>query len=376
MSEQHPFAHAPGARIIVGLPHLSQGVLLRNARERGYPVMVSASSLARWDTIEHRGSRAREWKGWNTAPLDRLDGMDIEVHLDSAGFVAMALRGGYDWSPESYVHELASHRNIARFSSMDMCVEPEVAPDRETVKDRIVRTISLNRRCAAAARDAGSFDRFMPVIQGATAEDYVSCYEAVESLVPDHGTIGVGSMCRRKTLGADGSIAIVEALDANLPEGVTLHLFGVKSDSYEAMAMFGGRVSSVDSQAYGTRARCIANERRREDPDFSKTDAFVAKVMNHWFERQSARLSAPRAFPSQGHLSLTEVDRPRTVLDAAERLARQQMRDLIDEGALDFDAMMGPRLLEEWTCDILTQLPEGVGPMDPYRGDWQMPDAA
>ena len=151
----NPFAASARTRIIVGLPHLSDGALLRRAENNGWPVMVSASSLAKWETIEHRGRRARQWKAWNRGPLDRLKDRNIEIHLDSAGYVAMALRGGYDWTPESYVHDLASHPAIHRFSSMDMCVEPEVAPDRMEVKERIARTIALNHRCAAAARDAG-----------------------------------------------------------------------------------------------------------------------------------------------------------------------------------------------------------------------------
>jgi len=363
-------------RIIVGLPHLSDGALLRTAESNGWPAMVSASSLARWETIEHKGKRARQWRSWNRSPLDRMEGRDLEIHLDSAGFVAMALRGGYDWTPESYVTDLASHPAIHRFSSMDMCVEPEVAPDRMEVRERIARTISLNRRCAAAARDCGSMDRLMPVIQGATASDYLRCYEAIADIVPTHGTVGVGSMCRRRTTGDEGSIAIVEALDRDLPGNVTLHLFGVKSDSYEAMAMFGSRISSVDSQSYGTRARCIANERRKQDPSFSKTDVFVSSVMKEWHAKQSARFDRPRTFTRQTALDLEREPQPATVLDAAVLRARLQISDLIESGGMDHDAIVGPRMLEEWTSDILQDMADGVMPTDPWQGEWQLPDMA
>lgn len=373
---ENPFAASARTRIIVGLPHLSDGALLRKAESNGWPVMVSASSLAKWETIEHRGQRARQWKAWNKGPLDRLLDRSIEIHLDSAGFVAMALRGGYDWTPESYVHDLASHPAIHRFSSMDMCVEPEIAPDRMEVRERIARTIALNHRCAAAARDAGCASRMMPVIQGVNASDYLRCYEAISSVIPAHGTIGVGSMCRRRTGGEEGSIAIVEALDRELPPEITLHLFGVKSDSYEAMAMFGNRVASVDSQSYGTRARCIANERRKTEPEFSKTDEFVASVMASWHAKQSARFDAPRQFERQVSLALDTDPQPRTVLDAAIMRARHQISNMIEGGGMDHDTVIGPRMLEEWTADVLQDITEGVMPTDPWKGEWQLPDMA
>lgn len=373
----NPFSRNEAARIIVGLPHLSDGKLLANAELNDWPVMVSASSLAKWETITHRGSKARLWKSWNTKPLDRIQNRGIEIHLDSAGFVAMALRGGYDWTVESYIHDLASHPAVSRFSSMDMCVEPEVAPDRIEVRDRIARTIALNHQCHKAAKDAGSVDRLMPVIQGVEATDYLRCFDAISNIIPEHGTIGVGSMCRRKTSGSNGSIAIIEALDRQLPKNITFHLFGVKSDSYEAMAMFGSRVSSVDSQSYGTRARCIANEKRKTDPSFSKTDAFVAEVMSDWYAKQSKRLENPRSFHSQTDLFQNHSqESPKTVLDAAVLLAREEISELIEEGQMDHNTIIGPRMLEEWASEIMESKAPGLNPYALWEGQWVIPDKA
>src|SRR3546814_16764081 len=50
--------------VMVGLPHLAVGALLRRARELQQPVLVSANALSRW-------SRKRgwsEWAGWTTRP--------------------------------------------------------------------------------------------------------------------------------------------------------------------------------------------------------------------------------------------------------------------------------------------------------------------
>lgn len=360
-------------KLIVGLPHLSQGRLFQAALDMNAPVMVSASCLGKWKTQEHRGARHRDWQGWNTRPLDRAQKTGIEIHLDSAGFVAMALRGGYDWSPESYICELAAHPAVARASSMDLCVEREVASDRIAVRERIAKTINLNHRCYQIARDEGISAKLMQVIQGDTVDDYLGCFEAIASILPSNAVIGVGSMCRRPTNGPNGALEIIAGLDDKLPQDITLHLFGVKSDAAEAAMAFGARISSVDSQAYGTRARMIAGERRKEDPGFSKTDAFVAQVMRDWYQKQSARLASPRTFQRQSHLILAEEQPPKTVLEALELRARDQFNDLIAEGALDFDQLVGGRMLEEDVLGMIPLLPPGIKPQDLYAGPWQLP---
>ena len=360
-------------KLIVGLPHLSQGRLFRAALDMNAPVMVSASCLGKWKTHDHKGTKHRDWQGWNTRPLDKAQPTGLEIHLDSAGFVAMALRGGYDWSPESYVCELAAHPAVARASSMDLCVEREVANNRTAVKERIAKTINLNHRCYQIAKDEGISAKLMQVIQGDTVEDYLGCFEAIEAILPSDATIGVGSMCRRPTNGPNGALEIIAGLDDKLPRGITLHLFGVKSDAAEAAMAFGNRISSVDSQAYGTRARMIAGERRKEEPGFSKTDAFVAQVMQDWYRRQSERLASPRTFQRQPHLDLLEDQSTRTVLEALEQQARDEFNSLISEGALDFDQLVGGRMLEEDVMGRIPRLPSGVRPHDIYKGPWQLP---
>src|SRR3546814_17347874 len=89
-------------------------------------------------------------------------------------------------------------------------------------------------------------------------------------MIVDERIIGVGSMCRRAVGGDDGIVSIVDALHRRLPRGIRLHLFGLKSDGAECVADLDGRVASIDSQAYGFRARAIANERRKADPSFSQ----------------------------------------------------------------------------------------------------------
>ena len=285
----------------------------------------------------------------------------------------MAMKGGYEWTPESYVGDLAVHPSITRFSSMDLCVEPELANDDE-VDERIAKTVRLNRLISALAVDHGIHHKLMPVIQGTNADQYLRCFEALCDVVATGATIGVGSMCRRPTKGPDGSTAILERLHRELPSDVRLHLFGIKGDGAEAACAFGDRIDSIDSQSYGVRARRIANDRRREDPSFSKSNEMVASVMRDWYLGQCRRMSDPRPFPVQPELSISAGRAsPKNVLGALERIVLADFNRLIMDGALEHDQIVGGRLLEESVCDLVPDLPEGVRATDPWRGSWQLP---
>lgn len=389
-------------RIIVGLPTLSRGPLLEMATRLQVPIMISATALARWQddgpvprghefnalemqirqatgdtrppTEAQKRRRVRLWKGWNTASLDRVADSGLEIHVDSAGFVAMSLFRGWPWTVESYVFGLATHPAITRFSSMDLCVEPEVAVGHHELEERMAKTVRLNRQIRRLADEAGIGHKLMPVIQGADADGYMRCFEQIADTVPYGATIGVGSMCRRPTRGPDGSAAILERLHGELPSDVRLHLFGIKGDGSEAACAFGDRVDSVDSQSYGIRARRIANDRRAQDPTFSKSNLFVAQVMRDWYEGQKARLENPRRFDVQTGLDLREgAWRPTKVIDALERVARAQFNDLIASGELDHDQAVGGAMLEESIGEMCELLPEGVGLMDDWRGIGQLP---
>src|SRR3546814_12313330 len=100
-----------------------------------------------------------------------------------------------DWSSDVCSSDL---------SSLDQCVEPEIAPNRFIVEERISKTINLNKTCQMLANDVGIGDRLMPVIQGANANDYLRCFDALEGMIGDERIIGVGSMCRRAVGGDDG----------------------------------------------------------------------------------------------------------------------------------------------------------------------------
>lgn len=385
--------------VILGLPYLSEGALTTTARELDAPVLLSANSFSRWRdegqvppgweftrlerTIRAaRGDtsppspaqsrrRMREWDGWNISQMRHAHGLR-EVHLDSAGFHAQAAWGGYPWTPEAYIFGLCAAYPWTRFSSMDLCVEDEVAGDRIEVRERIAKTVALNFLCQQLSSDVGIEDRLMPVIQGSLPDDYLRCYDSLSGMIGESRTIGVGSMCRRKTTGDDGIVAVIEALDRELPKGVTLHLFGLKSDAAEAVADLEGRIASIDSQAYGVTARKEAAERRRREPTFSKTNHFVSGIMADWYRGQKRRMLSPRRrMLQQGFSFSVREPGPRTVMEALEMHARRQINDLIEQGEMDHDRMVCHHTLDGWMSDWT--LPEGVRMTDPYVSEAQLP---
>lgn len=361
-------------KVILGLPYLSNGPLLTKARELRAPVLVSASAFSRWrhDDIdapirrpswmagadftsvsEPSDTRIRTWERWNLSSLKNAAGLDVS--LDSAGFVAMALHNGFPWSPEQYIFGLCAAHPWTKFSSLDQCVEPEIAPNRHEVQERISKTINLNKTCQMLANDVGIGDRMMPVIQGATADDYLRCFDALESLIGDDRTIGVGSMCRRKVAGEDGIVSIVEKLHRHLPPGVRLHLFGLKSDGAECVADLDDRIASIDSQAYGFRARKLAIERRKVDPSFRKTNVFVSEVMENWYRKQVARMENPRSRPMQSSLDFGSPAPPAGSSypwQAYEDKARAQINALIEEMQLDADEIISDAMVLAWMADM------------------------
>lgn len=376
--------------VILGLPYLSAGPMTAAAKRLGAKVLISASAFCkfqdfgpvpeRWlakDEIGGRQKRMREWAGWNVNQLKHAAGLE-GLLLDSAGFVAMSLHRAFPWTPEQYIHGLCAAYPWERFASMDQCVEPEVARDRHEVRERIAKTIALNRECRILARDAGIEDRLMPVIQGANADDYLRCFDAMSGSITPGMTIGVGSMCRRSTAGDDGVIAIVDRLDRELPPGIKCHLFGVKSDAAQAVAMLHNRVASIDSQAYGIRARRMAIENRRRDPAFSKSNAFVAGIMEEWWVGQVERMKRGAGEVLQTSLPMPPVPEqwPRTVWDALELRARAETNELIIAGELDASELCTHNDLIAHIQILMENLPEGVHPSDPYDGLHQLPESS
>lgn len=326
--------------VLIGLPHLRKGAILRKACALQLPVLISANALSRWS----RRKGWPEWLGWQLDQLRNARGL-ASLSLDSAGFVAMARYRGFPWRVEDYL-ALAASYPFRWFASMDYCVEPEIAPDREEVLDRISRTIRANLDCRRGARDLGIEHRLMPVMQGRRPEDYERCLDGLGLDLSRSRLIGVGSMCRRHVCGSDGLIAVIDHLDRILPAGVMLHIFGVKGSALSMLASLDHRIASVDSQAYGIAARSEALRR-----GVSKTDAFVAGHMQAWMGRQFSRLANPSS-TRQPDIPLAVQDpAPSDPWERAIAQARSEIRQLVEDGDLGHEDVT-TLWIEQWAADI------------------------
>lgn len=240
------------------------------AAEIGAPILVSANGLRRKDGA------------FRAIAPDLFNGCNVA--LDSAGFVAMALYRGYPWSIADYV-ALANSHSWAWWASMDFCCEPEIAPLRETVMQRVAQTVHRLKECQIEAGLYGTCPPPMPVLQGWKPSDYVRCYDWMQPLpLPD--LLGVGSVCRRPLGGPDGLLTIIARLDRELPPNKKLHLFGVKGAAIGELAGH-PRIHSVDSMAWDAAAR-------REKGDQSSSVEYRIGHLKRWWSTNREMLTRPQ----------------------------------------------------------------------------------
>jgi hypothetical protein len=286
MTARHIAAFSPTVR--VGMPLVS-GELFEYGVASRLPLMFSANAFSTW-------TPDREFKGFRLDAAAAIPDT-VDATLDSAGFTQAVLYGDYVFSVEQYL-DLAAARTWRWYSSMDYCVEPQVAPDAATRRLRIEATVARYFECVD-----GAIRRNMvlpvPVAQGFFAEEYAHCAEQL-GIGPGTALVGIGSVCRRHLHGPDGVIAIMEALDDVLPHGTRVHLYGLKGNSLAALARFAHRIESTDSMAYDMAVR-------RSTP-VGRTQYMRAVAMVEWHAREMQRLhQGPRNDPPA--LLVTRRDR-------------------------------------------------------------------
>lgn len=101
------------------------------------------------------------------------------------------------------------------------------------------------------------FIPWLPVLQGWTLRQYLSCvrlYEAAGVDLPRQPLVGLGSVCRRQATTEIGQIVSTLA-DA----GLRLHGFGVK---VSGLRRYGHRLASADSMAWSRQARLATTNTR------------------------------------------------------------------------------------------------------------------
>jgi len=266
-----PFESGDGVRMRIGIPHKG-GRLTSHAFNQNYPVMVSANAF--WD------SKTETFKVPQYTNLTELD-----LAVDSAGYTAMRLwqakgpqkgmAGIFPWGYEAYI-QFATSVGASWWAQPDASCEPEISQNDEEVDFRIRATATLlegvlqvlyawqnqlARTCNARVV-ANMLPPPVPVIQGWKPEHYLRSLELLDAVwsrwepwLAKPALIGVGSVCRRSVSHPKhGLLAVLAALEGQLPEGARIHLFGVKG-TVLAHLRNTAWIASADSMAFDVGAR-------------------------------------------------------------------------------------------------------------------------
>jgi hypothetical protein len=97
----------------------------------------------------------------------------------------------------------------------------------------------------------------------------------------------------------------------------------------------------VDSQAYGTKARVEARE-----AGISKTNRFLAQIITEWYLKQLEALQVP-AGENRHPSALLDLRMPPPLSPFEARLhrAREQMRELLEAGEIDWQQLRDESVL-------------------------------
>ena len=309
--------------LLIGLPEPG-GRLATEAEMLDTPALVSASAFWSGERFVLPGARTVTVSGRKIREGSRLDALDIA--LDSAGYTAMTNQkwgGKYPWTIQQYA-ELAMWLRPRWWSSMDFCVEPQIAGNQTIVDARVyetaanlLRTLGLidhwrEELVASASSEKEAANLCpdpMPILQGWRPADYRESIGLTDQALKHAGRpwpsiVGVGSVCRRDLKGPAGVYAVLGELDRWLPKHVRLHLFGVKGSGMAELSAC-PRVASVDSCAWDDGLRHDLQQQRRalaraEGIDIREASARIpsseekrAAAMRAWLEGQQRRTEVP-----------------------------------------------------------------------------------
>lgn len=180
-----------------------------------------------------------------------------EWSLDSGGFTEIAKHGKWTITAEDYIQDVGRYTDWGGLdwaAPQDWMVEPHMVEKTGlSVAEHQRRTVDN----FLLLRDEAPDLPFIPVLQGWTMRDYVTCLKLYAEAGVDltkEATVGIGSVCRRQA--TDEIEAIVKQLyDRGLHN---IHGFGVKTNG---LARYGAYLKSSDSMAWSYAARMGVGER-------------------------------------------------------------------------------------------------------------------
>ncbi len=189
----------------------------------------------------------------------------------------------------------------------------------------------------------------MGVLQGWYADEYARC--AREMLAGDApALVGLGSVCRRRLHGPAGVLAIVQALDAELPTGTRLHLFGIKSGALAALAPYADRIASCDSCAWDMAVRRRMPTGRTQEVRahamrgcHARQTVLVGTARGHARAKQPHLLQAMPRLQSSEAVALEAVGKVLAELHASNDLSYLDVRWLTEQDAYVVQALLRSR---------------------------------
>jgi hypothetical protein len=169
---------------------------------------------------------------------------------DSGAFSELGDHGGWTIGPHAYVRELRQFRDgighLVWAGPQDWMCEPDmIARTGLSVREHIDRTVG--NFVNLMAEDPGV--DIIPTIQGWRPAEYEACLDLYDKRgvrLADYPLVGVGSVCRRK------SVKDVQAVLATVAAaGLRLHGFGQKTQALETCAEY---LASIRASTYVSRS--------------------------------------------------------------------------------------------------------------------------
>jgi len=201
-----------------------------------FPILISAATL--W--IRTKGRYL--WKP--KLPPHR------ELIIDSGAFSLLSSLKDYPFSFEDYI-SLAYDYRPDFIAARDWPCEPYGRIQIDTA-ERIRRTVEADAQICDATLPNGT--RPLPVIQGWTVRDYLSCIGQLREAGLIRPYMAVGSCCKRSNIRQVMEIA--RAIRAELPT-VRLHYFGLKIQAFRQPG-FVYLADSTDTGAWALYGKFIA----------------------------------------------------------------------------------------------------------------------
>ncbi|MFF7415617.1 hypothetical protein ACFZBG_40445 [Streptomyces lydicus] len=225
--------------------------------------------------------------------------------LDSGAFSELQKYGTWAHGPSPLEYAARVRRYRDRISGMcwaapqDWMCEPVVihggavgrvrfAGTKLTVAEHQRRTVANLLTLRSVAPDVP----FIPVLQGHTVEQYLTCVHRYHDAGVDLGAepvVGIGSICRRQ---GTSEVADIIASVCQAVAGIRLHGFGVKA---QGLAAYGSMLHSSDSLAWSFAAM---HDAPMPGCRSHRTCANCPRYAFRWREEVLARLARHSTGPS------------------------------------------------------------------------------